>query len=146
MVVMRMVFRAANAVNSATIINHISAVRNVGTIRLLHSTPCNLAGKLGNLFTNIFQNLFFFEDRFYTDKHEWVEVNGKVGTIGISQYAQVNCVIKKKIKVNCSSFFLQQEALGDVVYAQLPDPETLFKQKGNHFYFTFLYTDFPIYR
>lgn len=28
-------------------------------------------------------------DRRYTDKHEWVEVNGNIGTIGISQYAQV---------------------------------------------------------
>ncbi|XP_046413059.1 glycine cleavage system H protein, mitochondrial [Neodiprion fabricii] len=40
-------------------------------------------------------------ERWYTDKHEWVEINGKVGTIGISHYAQ--------------------DALGDVVYAQLPD-------------------------
>ncbi|XP_017787269.1 PREDICTED: glycine cleavage system H protein [Nicrophorus vespilloides] len=42
-----------------------------------------------------------FAERLYTDKHEWVEVDGKVGTVGISSYAQ--------------------EALGDVVYAQLPD-------------------------
>ncbi|XP_024081286.1 glycine cleavage system H protein, mitochondrial [Cimex lectularius] len=39
--------------------------------------------------------------RLYSDKHEWVEVSGKIGTVGVSQYAQ--------------------EALGDVVYAQLPD-------------------------
>ncbi|CAH1108318.1 unnamed protein product [Psylliodes chrysocephalus] len=50
-----------------------------------------------------------FADRLYTDKHEWVEVSGKVGIIGISQYAQ--------------------EALGDVVYAQLPDVDTDLKQK-----------------
>ncbi|KAL3279758.1 hypothetical protein HHI36_017266 [Cryptolaemus montrouzieri] len=48
-------------------------------------------------------------DRRFTDKHEWIEVDGKVGTIGISHYAQ--------------------EALGDVVYAQLPDPNTKVKQK-----------------
>ncbi|VEN55064.1 unnamed protein product [Callosobruchus maculatus] len=48
--------------------------------------------------------------RLYTDKHEWVEVrdNG-IGIVGISDYAQ--------------------EALGDVVYAQLPDVNTVLKQK-----------------
>lgn len=40
-------------------------------------------------------------ERWYTDKHEWVTVDGKVGTVGISDYAQ--------------------DALGDVVFAQLPD-------------------------
>lgn len=40
-------------------------------------------------------------ERRYTNKHEWVEVEGKIGTVGISDYAQ--------------------DALGDVVYAQLPD-------------------------
>ncbi|XP_055708427.1 glycine cleavage system H protein, mitochondrial [Phlebotomus papatasi] len=48
-------------------------------------------------------------DRRYTDKHEWVSVEGTVGTVGISQYAQ--------------------EALGDVVYAQLPDVGTNLSQK-----------------
>ncbi|XP_055913501.1 glycine cleavage system H protein, mitochondrial [Eupeodes corollae] len=43
-------------------------------------------------------------ERLYTDKHEWVTIENKVGTVGISNYAQ--------------------EALGDVVYAQLPDPGT----------------------
>lgn len=38
-------------------------------------------------------------------------MNGKVATVGISQYAQ--------------------EALGDVVYAQLPDVGSAIKQKGN---------------
>nr|CAH7739885.1 unnamed protein product [Callosobruchus chinensis] len=51
--------------------------------------------------------------RLYTDKHEWVEVrdNG-IGIVGISDYAQ--------------------QALGDVVYAQLPDINTVLKQKGKH--------------
>jgi len=44
--------------------------------------------------------------RKFTEKHEWVELNGKIGTIGISQYAQ--------------------DSLGDIVYAQLPDPGTEF--------------------
>ncbi|XP_026273221.1 glycine cleavage system H protein, mitochondrial [Frankliniella occidentalis] len=39
--------------------------------------------------------------RKYTDKHEWIQMDGKIGTVGISHYAQ--------------------DALGDVVYAQLPD-------------------------
>ncbi|ENN73550.1 hypothetical protein YQE_09801, partial [Dendroctonus ponderosae] len=50
-----------------------------------------------------------YADRLFTEKHEWVLVDGKVGTIGISDYAQ--------------------EALGDVVYAQLPDVGTELKQK-----------------
>ncbi|KAM3877019.1 glycine cleavage system protein H (aminomethyl carrier), b [Diretmus argenteus] len=37
----------------------------------------------------------------YTDKHEWVRVEGGIGTVGISNFAQ--------------------EALGDVVYCGLPE-------------------------
>uniref|UniRef100_D3TM64 Glycine cleavage system H protein n=1 Tax=Glossina morsitans morsitans TaxID=37546 RepID=D3TM64_GLOMM len=48
------------------------------------------------------------KDRLFTEKHEWVEVSGQTGVVGISQYAQ--------------------EALGDVVFAQLPDPGTTLKQ------------------
>ena len=40
---------------------------------------------------------------YFTKKHEWVKVEGEQGTVGISNYAQ--------------------EALGDIVYAQLPEPE-----------------------
>jgi Glycine cleavage system H protein (lipoate-binding) len=32
---------------------------------------------------------FCFAERLYTDKHEWVLIDGKTGTVGISQYAQV---------------------------------------------------------
>ncbi|KAM3968699.1 glycine cleavage system H protein [Aphomia sociella] len=39
--------------------------------------------------------------RFFTKKHEWVSINDNIGTVGISSYAQ--------------------DALGEVVYAQLPD-------------------------
>lgn len=48
-------------------------------------------------------------ERWYTEKHEWVEIDGKVGTIGISHYAQ--------------------DALGDVVFAQLPDVGSSINQK-----------------
>ena len=40
---------------------------------------------------------------YFTKKHEWVNVEGESGTVGISNYAQ--------------------EALGDIVYAQLPNVE-----------------------
>jgi glycine cleavage system H protein len=40
-------------------------------------------------------------ERRYSEKHEWVTLEGNVGTVGVSKYAQ--------------------EALGDVVYVQLPD-------------------------
>ncbi|KAK2581165.1 hypothetical protein KPH14_007972 [Odynerus spinipes] len=48
-------------------------------------------------------------ERWYTDTHEWVKIDGNVGTIGISNHAQ--------------------DALGDVVYAQLPDVGTVFKKE-----------------
>lgn len=38
---------------------------------------------------------------YFTKKHEWVNTDGDIGTIGISSYAQ--------------------ESLGDIVYAQLPN-------------------------
>lgn len=47
---------------------------------------------------------FYKSDRRYTEKHEWVRVDGDIGIVGISNYAQ--------------------EALGDVVFAQLPEPGT----------------------
>lgn len=40
-------------------------------------------------------------DRFFTQKHEWVSVKDKIGTVGISSFAQ--------------------ESLGDVVYVETPD-------------------------
>uniref|UniRef100_A0A224XZ82 Glycine cleavage system H protein n=1 Tax=Panstrongylus lignarius TaxID=156445 RepID=A0A224XZ82_9HEMI len=51
-----------------------------------------------------YRNYTSVKCRLYSDKHEWVEVNGNIGTVGISEYAQ--------------------EALGDVVFAQLPDVGT----------------------
>ena len=40
---------------------------------------------------------------YFTKKHEWVNIDGETGVIGISSYAQ--------------------EALGDIVYAQLPSAD-----------------------
>jgi len=48
--------------------------------------------------------------RLYSEKHEWLHLDSakKVGTVGISKYAE--------------------EALGDVVYVQLPDVDQQFEQ------------------
>jgi glycine cleavage system H protein len=40
------------------------------------------------------------EDRFYTKEHEWLKVDGDIGTVGITDHAQ--------------------DALGDVVYVEVP--------------------------
>ncbi|XP_061163392.1 glycine cleavage system H protein-like [Saccostrea echinata] len=42
--------------------------------------------------------------KYFTEKHEWVEVDGDMGTIGISEFAQ--------------------DQLGEVVYVQLPEMDT----------------------
>jgi glycine cleavage system H protein len=39
-------------------------------------------------------------DRKYTKQHEWIQVNGSVGTVGITDYAQ--------------------QSLGDIVFVELP--------------------------
>ncbi|XP_055357308.1 glycine cleavage system H protein-like [Paramacrobiotus metropolitanus] len=43
-----------------------------------------------------------FAERLFTTKHEWISVEKDEGTVGISDYAQ--------------------KTLGDIVFAQLPDP------------------------
>lgn len=50
----------------------------------------------------------FASTRLFTEKHEWVSIENKVGRVGISQHAQ--------------------EALGDVVYVQLPEIGEKFAQ------------------
>ena len=42
--------------------------------------------------------------RYYTDEHEWVEVEGDTATVGITDYAQ--------------------EQLGDIVFVEVPDVGT----------------------
>lgn len=41
---------------------------------------------------------------FYTEDHEWIRLEGDIGTVGISNYAQ--------------------EQLGDIVFVELPQPGT----------------------
>ncbi|XP_069669263.1 glycine cleavage system H protein, mitochondrial [Periplaneta americana] len=52
-------------------------------------------------YRSISTTLACYAERLYSDKHEWVLIEGNTGTVGISHYAQ--------------------DALGDVVYAQLPE-------------------------
>jgi glycine cleavage system H protein len=50
-----------------------------------------------------------YPDNFrYTKEHQWVRVDGGVGTVGITEYAQ--------------------KQLGDVVYVDLPKPGTMLEQ------------------
>jgi glycine cleavage system H protein len=46
----------------------------------------------------------------YTEDHEWVRVEGRVATVGITAHAQ--------------------DALGDVVFVDLPEPDAVFDQKA----------------
>lgn len=50
------------------------------------------------------------EDRRYTNEHEWIIVDGEIGTVGITDFAQSH--------------------LGDVVYIGLPAVDTLVMQMG----------------
>jgi glycine cleavage system H protein len=47
------------------------------------------------------------EELLYTKEHEWIRINGDTGTVGITSHAQ--------------------EALGDVVYIELPKPGDRFE-------------------
>lgn len=48
----------------------------------------------------------------FSDQHEWIKVNGNVGTIGITDYAQ--------------------DKLGEVVYLELPEVGAEFEQSSKH--------------
>eukprot|EP01118_Nematostelium_gracile_P020529 TRINITY_DN9978_c0_g1_i1.p2 TRINITY_DN9978_c0_g1~~TRINITY_DN9978_c0_g1_i1.p2 ORF type:complete len:171 (+),score=43.38 TRINITY_DN9978_c0_g1_i1:55-567(+) len=51
----------------------------------------------------------WFSSRRYTKEHEWIRVEGDIGVVGITDFAQ--------------------KELGDVVYAELPDKGSSRKQK-----------------
>jgi len=87
--------------------------------RLRHRRTLQIAGSKLELLCLRGQNNFvqlswlntsssFLAERRYSPKHEWVSKDGNIGTIGISNYAQ--------------------EALGDVVYVQLPDVGATFSK------------------
>ncbi|XP_037810518.1 glycine cleavage system H protein, mitochondrial [Lucilia sericata] len=78
--------------------------------RVLQQSACLLkqAPKTVQNFRQFSLSTIYNAERRFTEKHEWVSFEGTSGTVGISTYAQ--------------------EALGDVVFAQLPDPGTVLKQ------------------
>jgi len=82
-------------ITTSTCARNFSKLYKTNTILLLKYRNFSSAGVL-------------FSERRYTEKHEWVRVDGDIGIVGISDYAQ--------------------EALGDVVFAQLPEPGTKLTQ------------------
>ena len=50
-------------------------------------------------------------NRFFTEEHEWIEVNGDIATVGITDYAQ--------------------EQLGDIVFVELPATGTMLDKGGD---------------
>lgn len=91
MVLTRVLVQSCRAFKQSLFHNQGVSNVTVNTCRFIRLSSWNLAQRL------------------YTSKHEWIEMNGKVGTVGISQYAS--------------------ESLGDVVYAQLPDIGTQLKKQ-----------------
>jgi glycine cleavage system H protein len=49
--------------------------------------------------------------RYYTDEHEWIDVDGNVATVGITDYAQ--------------------SQLGDIVFAEVPAAGAILKKGGD---------------
>ena len=49
--------------------------------------------------------------RYFTDEHEWIDVEGESATVGITDYAQ--------------------EQLGDIVFVELPEVGTLLDKGGD---------------
>ncbi|XP_073947594.1 glycine cleavage system H protein-like [Choristoneura fumiferana] len=66
------------------------------------SRSCIIQSNLRQSFCELRHKYSTDSPRKYTDRHEWVVVKNDIGTVGISKYAQ--------------------ESLGDVVFAQLPEP------------------------
>ena len=56
------------------------------------------------------KGVFSFLSRKYSKEHEWITVEGGIGTIGISDYAQ--------------------DTLGDIVYVELPEVDLEFEIEG----------------
>ncbi len=49
--------------------------------------------------------------RYFTDEHEWIDLEGELATVGITDYAQ--------------------EQLGDIVFVELPDVGTVLDKGGD---------------
>ncbi|PIU40290.1 MAG: glycine cleavage system protein H [Candidatus Omnitrophica bacterium CG07_land_8_20_14_0_80_50_8] len=61
----------------------------------------------------------------YTETHEWVNLNGKIATVGISDYAQ--------------------KEISDVVFIELPKPDKVVKQKESAMVIESVKAAFDIY-
>ncbi len=48
--------------------------------------------------------------RYFTEEHEWIDVEGETATVGITDYAQ--------------------EQLGDIVFVEVPDTGTMLEKDG----------------
>lgn len=72
------------------VFKHVSKTNQIN-IKFINTSTWLSAGKLGNI-VNFFVAIAkrFVLERRYTDKHEWVEIDGRTGIIGISHYAQVS--------------------------------------------------------
>lgn len=49
--------------------------------------------------------------RYFTDEHEWIDIEGETATVGITDYAQ--------------------EQLGDIVFVELPDVGAMLEKGGD---------------
>merc|ERR1719495_1087258 len=74
----------------------VAGIRTLLTRRIISSSSSLSSHKLSTSSARL--------EYYFTKKHEYVKLDGNVGTVGVSQHAA--------------------DALGEVVYAQLPDPGT----------------------
>ncbi|VDK60166.1 unnamed protein product [Anisakis simplex] len=77
---------------------------SVSLLRALPRLSLLTRSALPQLTRSLSTSSALFAERRYTKKHEWVSVEDEIGTVGITTFAQ--------------------EALGDIVYAELPDVGT----------------------
>ncbi|CAD6213512.1 GSCOCG00004107001-RA-CDS [Cotesia congregata] len=83
-------------------------IKNLSCVNTIKYLSCQKKST-AHVYARTIATTSMLADRWYTDKHEWIELNDDIGTVGISNYAQ--------------------DALGDVVYAQLPDVGTTIKKE-----------------
>ena len=89
----------------------------------LNKFVCHIGKSAVRMATTTPKSFFSVSSRFnvekkYTDKHEWISMDGNVGTIGITDYAQ--------------------DKLGEVVYAELPEVSEELEQTGIESSITYL--------
>lgn len=85
----------------------------LAAFRCVRSTvPFNVLRTVPNKCTTITRSFSrihpLLAERKFTEKHEWVTLDGEIGTVGITDHAQ--------------------QALGDIVYVELPDVDAEFAQ------------------